>query len=380
MKLSLLILLILSISSNAFGKTVARVLEVNGNAFVFLNQQGPKKLFYGDQIEDMSEVMVDDMSSISLKDEQGRIFHISGGSYVKVFNNLLELKNGNIWVSSTKNFYHGVVSTVNSIAKYKQGQFIYSFDNFTGKSQILVITGEVGFSNVLQPNLNVEVAAGHFSFVDHATANGLPRGATRVGLSSYKKVKSLFHNVKALEKTNFDQAIFKDSPTSKRSIASITIENQQKKSFGKKGKLIFVDSDNSHTSRSIASAKNDSAYNYYTEYTQMQKKPKRSKLNPSKTVAPVRMFGFKTGSMSEEKSIVSVNIIQPVIPPVKSSKAIKRVPAAIESKQLIKEINSSGAFEKSLQQAIDVNTRHPQEVNQLINELKSYGQSYQGDY
>ena len=126
MKITILLLLF-TFSTGALAKTVARVLEIKGNAFVFYGKKDSKRLFYGDQIEDMSEIMVDDSSTLSIKDEKDRVFHIAGGSYVKVSNNSLELKNGNVWVTSQKGNNFGVISSVNSIAKYTQGHFIYSF-------------------------------------------------------------------------------------------------------------------------------------------------------------------------------------------------------------------------------------------------------------
>lgn len=380
MKVSLLVLL-LSFSTSAFAKTVARVLEINGNAFVFYGKKDSKKLFYGDKIEDMSEVMVDDSSFVSLKDEYGRVFHLAGGTYVKMFNSLVELKNGNVWVSSTKNTNFGVINSVNSIAKFTQGQFIYSFDNVSGKSQVLVLTGDVTFSNVVESNLKVEVPAGHFSFVDQTLANGLPRGATRVGLSSYKQVKSLFNEVKGLEKTSFDKALFGGKIETKRSIASVP---SAESSSGKKGKLIFVESG---AQRKIASVQKEvSAYDYYKDV----KKKYSADSQKSEKVAKVRMFGFSSDvavpKKKTKKTVKKQAKVQKVVKPVKivehraEPKVAKRVPASVESKNLIKEINATGAFEKSLQNATETNTRHPQEVNELIDELKSYDQTYQDDY
>lgn len=374
----LILLLLLTFSTGALAKAVARVLEINGNAFVFYGKKDSKRLFYGDKIEDMSEIMVDDSSTISIKDEYGRIFHIAGGSYVKVFNNLLELKNGNIWVSSQKGNSHGVITSVNSIAKYTQGNFIYSFDNMNGKSQALVITGDVKFSNSVEPNLSVIIPAGHFSFVDHDSANGLPRGATRVGLTSYKQVKKLFTGLKSLENTNYDKAIF----ASKRSIASVPADVA---SGAKKGKLIFVETNGS---RDIASTgqKEESAYDYYRSIKKsISKKPQKTR-----STAKVRMFGFdqrsatKSVSKKVQKQAKAMKKIQvaPVKTVVKKVKNVdsNRIPASVEKVQLIHEINANGAFEKSLNKATDENKRHPEEVNDLIDELRSYDQTYDKSY
>ena len=44
----------------------------------------------------------------------------------------------------------------------------------------------------IEPNIIVDVPAGHFSFVKHQYEKGLPRRATRVGLTSYKSIKNIF--------------------------------------------------------------------------------------------------------------------------------------------------------------------------------------------
>ncbi len=384
MKISILLLL-LTFSTGALAKTVARVLEINGNAFVFYGKKDSKRLFYGDRIEDMSEIMVDDSSTISIKDEFDRVFHIAGGSYVKVFNNLLELKNGNVWVTSQKGNAYGVISSVNSVAKFTQGHFVYSFDNMSGKSQALVLTGDVKFSNVVEPDLSVNIPAGHFSFVDQKTANGLPRGATRVGLTSYKQVKGLFTGLKGLEKTNFDKALF-GGQVAARGIASVPSDVA---SGGKKGKLIFIET---NASRGIASvgAKEESAYDYYKSI----KKTVSKKTKKIGAVAKVRMFGFtqrpaaKQAPKLVQKQVKAVKKIQAAPVKAVAKKIVKKVnkaksnrtPASVEKSKLIQEINANGAFEKSLNQANHENKRHPEEVNQLIDELKSYDQTYDKNY
>lgn len=370
----LLLILLFSFSLSSFAKTVARVVEVKGNAFVFYGKKDSRKLFYADKIEEMSEIMVDDSSSVSIKDEYGRIYHLAGGTYIKVFNNLVELKNGNVWVSSDKKTNFGVINTVNAIAKYTVGQFIYSFDNVSGKTQVLVMTGKVNYSNIVESNLSVEVPAGHFSFVDQSLANGLPRGATRIGLSSYKKVKHLFNGIESLEKTSFDKAFINEVPAPKRSIASVPSSDS---STGKKGKLIYVGDDS--PSRVVASVtKEVSAYDYYKQAK------KKYNIGKVKKVAPVRLYGFPFAAAAPKKVVQKQQIVvkKQVSPVIKKApkKSVKRVPASVETKSLISEINSSGAFESSLQKATKSNTRHPEEVNKLINELKSYEQTYQDDY
>ena len=382
MKISILLLL-LTFSSTTLAKTVARVLEVNGNSFVFFGKNQSKQLRYADKIEDMSEVMVEDGGTVTLKDELGRVYHLAGGTYAKLFQDSVEVKSGNVWVTSTSNKFAGIISSVNGIAKFSRGHFIYSFDNILGKSQVLVLTGQVEFSNVVESNLSINVPAGHFSFVDQNKANGLPRGATRVGLASYKQVKSLFHGIDNLKTTNFDKALFGQSLSPKRGIASVPTDSSPRK-----GKLIFLESNGS---RSIASvSKKESAYDYYKS---IKKKVGSSKAKRSGSQAKVRFFGFddsvsvkKPKKVKKTTSVKRLKVMQkPVVKVVREAKKpikveSKRKPASVERAQLIQQINAKGAFEDSLNQANRENKRHPEEVNALIDELKSYDQTYQEDY
>ena len=75
---------------------------------------------------------IEEMNTLKLNGSVHRSYNngvslIAGGSYVKVSNNSLELKNGIVWVTSQKGNNFSVISSVNSIAKYTQGHFIYSF-------------------------------------------------------------------------------------------------------------------------------------------------------------------------------------------------------------------------------------------------------------
>ena len=163
---TLILAFLVIISSSTYARTVARVLGIEGNAFSFYSKGKTSELKYGSKIEEMSVIMVEDDSSLSLKDEYGRVFHLAGGSQVKLFNKMLEVEKGYIWVSSTLSDTIGTINSANSITKYTQGQFIYSFDNSKGKAQVLVLSGQVQFSNIVEPNIIVDVPAGHFSFVD----------------------------------------------------------------------------------------------------------------------------------------------------------------------------------------------------------------------
>ncbi len=169
MKVSLTAILIaLAIPLSALGSSVGTVVDIMGNSFNFYGSKHKKtiSLRYGSKIPDLSEVMVEDGSYVTIRDEYGRVFHLTGGTYAKFFNNIVELKNGYIWASSSNAKDRGEVHTINSITNYGSGQFIYSFDNVSGKTQLLVLDGFVNFSNAVEPDVAITVQAGNFTLVD----------------------------------------------------------------------------------------------------------------------------------------------------------------------------------------------------------------------
>lgn len=399
--LGIFFLLVLSIP--AWSKTVARVLEVKGNAFSFTGKTS-NTLNYGSKIEDLSEVMVEDGSMLSLVNTQGQIYHINGGSLVRLFKGMAELKNGNMWVVASRKS-SGVLSTPNSVARFEEGQFVYSFDNITGKTQILVLLGDVILSNALETNLTTKVSSGYFSLVDPKYENGLPRTPTKVGLKSFTKVKEKFAAFDSIDKNKIQKMLWgqSESATPKRSIASVSEGNQDsivpQNSYHGPGKIIKIKTIKSESGREIASV---SPYSYYTE----MKKKNAWKYKPvsNNKVAPIHYYGFflpvvkkqpevkmkmpakKMANNAQVTNVKSpVNVVKkpsfdPVLnKPMPKREPASRKPAAIEKSSLIKELKASD-FENSLKKGETKIKKHSPEVNTLIDELKSFKQDYKKSY
>ncbi len=386
MKLFALTIVMMIFSTTTFAKTVARVLSVEGNAFSFTSSGKSKQLSYGGKIQDMTVIMVEDGSQVSLKDEYGRVFHMAGGTQAKFFHQMLEVEKGYIWVSSTVSDKIGTINSANSITKFTQGQFIYTFDSSLGKAQVLVLSGNIQFSNVVEPNIIVDVPAGHFSFVKQEYEGGLPRRSTRVGLTSYKSMKRVFKDNELIKHNTFDKAFGSEglniSSGSSRSIASVGSSTSMKKSSSaKKGKVVFVET--TQKGRIPASA---SPMEYYSSY----KKTQSNKKVPTKTgkLAPIRMFGFDHLDQPKKQSLKIVPVkgrlkiaSKPIIQEIKSIPAkVNRLPASVDSNSMVNDLRNDSLFEKSLQDSIEANQRHPAERNELIDELKSFDQTYQKQY
>lgn len=363
--MKILFLLLLSImSSSVFSKTVARVINISGNAFLFSSEVKAMQLSYGSKVEDLSEVMVEDGSTLSLVNDLGHIIHVNGGSLVKFYKGITELKNGYVWVKVRNNSNKGSLNTTNSIVRYNQGQFIYSFDNLTGKTQLLVLSGDVELSNVVESQLKVKVASGHFSLIDQSYNNGLPRAPTKIGLDSYKSLKGVFANFKNLENSKFDKMLGIKNKTN-RKIASVndqfsstSINTSTSDNNIKPGKLITIKT----YGKPFRLPASSSPMEYYKSLT----KVKKTRLKQIKK-AKIHYFGFN-GARTVSKA--------------KKYKKL-REPASIKpsgKSQLLKELNSPGEFEKSLMKKAMENKRHSEEVNNLIDDLNSYKKDYQKNY
>ena len=377
--MKIIFIILLTLSFNLHAKTIARVIDVKGNSFSFVNGKNAKTLGYGSQLSDLSEVMVEDGATLSVLLTAGEIVHINGGSLVKFFQGNLELKNGHLWVISSNNSL-GSVSTSNSIAQYDSGQFIYSYDNISGKTQLLVLSGNVKLSNALEPNVAVDVAAGQFSLIDNSYESGLPRGATKVGLQSYKLIKSLFSNFDSLQKSKIGEMIISESPKkkmAKREIASVNDQFSSSNSSTspsrsmKKGRVISLKTVTS--SRSPAST---GAMDYYKEIKKEEDKLKR----PQKTGtdAPIRYFGFKPSPVVPE-TVSQKSMMSRIPASVPQAVAPVRVPASIDAKSLINDLKKTD-FENSFDVESKKIKRHSNEVNHLIDELGTYKKDFNKNY
>lgn len=364
------LLIVVSFVAPVLAKDVAMITQIEGNAFVF-GKKYSGSLRYGSRIADMTEIMVEDDSYLTVEDYNGHTYHLAGGTHVKFFKNIIEVKAGKVWVNSRNTLDYFVMQSVNAIANFKDGQFVFTFDNYGAKSQLMVLQGSVNYTNILQPELSVDVLSGQFSLVDQDYNDGLPRSPTQVGKDSYKKMKFSFAGIEQLQKTEFD-SIFspgKVQPKVARSIASVGSSKEQLMAHppaapsanhrGEKGQLYEVSSFKGNVRNPSAV---DGPMNYYMK----NYAPKKEKLN----LRTVKVRVFDGYSMPPEKGTTKSNEV---------SGESSRAPASIQtSTKLIKDINST--FENSLEKAIKNNQRHPAEVNQLIDDLKSYDQTYQKKY
>jgi hypothetical protein len=215
--------------------------------------------------------------------------------------------------------------TANTYVDYWKSEFITSFDQVSGKSQIMVVGGDLDVSNILDRNLKYSLTAGAFTVIDPDINEGQPRKPTTIGPDSLSKAMAEF---KSIPKSILN----KETPSMKRSIASV-----EESPVSKKGEIIFI-----KTNRAPASV----------EIVKRKKTPARSEFGS----APIRVIGVES------------EVAPKIVTPNKVKSEVVRVPASAQPTKMIQDVE----FSKSMESAIDRQPKYPSEVQKLIDDLKSY--------
>jgi hypothetical protein len=218
-------LALLIIMTSAHAKQVGRVLAVKGNVFA-IHQGVTYKLNMGDYIEDFVEILTEENGQISFSDFHDHTYHVSGSGHIKVMNKITEIRSGSLWVQSDNRMEDFFIQSSNSNSIYRNGEFIVDYDSDKGKSELLVINGDVDFSNILESHLKYTVNAGQFSYVSQDYEDGLPRNPTNIGFKSFKTAMSPFKGIQPSDKgfvevmkTQLGEDVVEPAPS--RSIASV---------------------------------------------------------------------------------------------------------------------------------------------------------------
>lgn len=232
LKSSLVVLITLG-SMNLWAKPIAQVQEVKGRAFVISEAAGTKKVQPQDIIDERDELLVEDGGQLSLNDYYNSTYYLTGGSHIKIYDRSIQLKKGKTWVKSQSRSPLAM-TTANGNVEFLAGQFIATFDQATNRSQFLVVQGEVNVSNVLDRDLIQSVPQGQFTVIDPEVENGIPRAPTKVGAVSLNRALEEFQMKN--EAPMQMPAVTKPA----RSIASVTALEVPMQV--KKGQIIFMTS------------------------------------------------------------------------------------------------------------------------------------------
>jgi hypothetical protein len=320
--------LLLSLSFSVWGKPVAQVVEVSGTVFVVTAEGKTSMLKINQHLDEKSEVMVEEGASITLNDYFDATYHLTGGSHLKFFNKSVQLKKGKTWIQAQNARHPLALTTANGHVSFWKGEFITTFDHHSSRSQVLVVNGDVEVSNVLDKDMKYTVSAGTFTTVDPEIENGLPRAPTKVGLQSLNSSLAEFKQLPAVMK----------GPSASRNIASVEEQPAQKK-----GEIIFI-----RSNRMPASVPGGAAHKYYKKMVN-----KRPMLAP----VPIKIYGtsWKATRPLEARKPASLSSIAPLIPKITHP-----------------QLKNDPAFTESLKKHASEQPKYSKELQNLIEELKSY--------
>ncbi len=401
--------LALLLVSGAHAKSVARVASVKGDVFA-ISKDVTFKVSEGDYFDDFTEILTEESGQISFVDYYDHTFHLSSSGHIKIMNKILELRSGHVWIQSKSRDKNFSIQTSNSDTTYADSEFIVSYDSNVGKTQLMVVNGTVNFSNILESHVKYTVDAGQFSFVDQKYDDGLPRNPTRTGFKSFKTVMNFFNGIQATDKgfmdvmetqlSEVDEKMVKqngtrsiasvpEGPTSGKGNAIILTRDQKKKGTGK---ILFISSvKKEEASRLPASSQISKSYFSMIDKKQPVKKKKSvGKVKYTGKKTSVRVFGFSDleevkpsfpeNSKAFEKEVKQPATVKSIVARKKSVTRTKRKPANDMTGDAAYQGYDQRAFEKSLNQEYNNQKKHPEEVNELIDELQNYQEDYTKQY
>jgi hypothetical protein len=321
-KLSSSIILI-CLSFPLMAKPLAQVLNITGQVFMVTADGKTSLLKLNDHLEDKTEILVEEGASVTLGDFYDATYELTGGSHLKLFNRSVQLKKGKTWIQAKNDRHPLAVTTANGHIDFSKSEFITTFDHATNKTQILVVSGELAVSNLLDKSLRVSIPGGAFSYIDPEIEGGTPRSPMRVGPLSWESSVSDFRKKGDLPASE---------STPKREIASVKEVN--------KGEIIFISS--ALSARRPASV--------------ISKKSKPQ----WRTGVPVKYLGFESRG-TPQKGLMPRGPAS-LAPMIKEKLHMQK----------ITEIKKDPDFTESLRRHEDEQPLNTKEVQSLIDELKSY--------
>ncbi len=390
------LLFILTTSAIAETKYVARVVSTRGNAFIFSPSGFTKQIIMGDHIEKGTQIMVEEGGQVDVVSYFEAYYKIGSGAHVSVNKDSIDLKSGRLYVSATQKNKVLSVKTANATAFHMDSKLIMSYDIEKGKAQVLSLNGTVDFVNNLDRNSKEVIPAGSFSVVDPKHFDGRPRPSTVVGYESYKKSILAFHGTKVDTPSQAVPNFPTDSYQVSRSIASVEeddIIDQAVKSKKGYSKIRFiqlpwsiserVQKQKSGTYREPSSVGKVSAH----DYLKARKPSGHPKTSYKPKTVKFRVHGSAKTKSAPRRQINSVESVKyKEVEPINSfqksvalpTPKVERVPASVNP--IMNESQAVNDFEKSLEREMSNQPKNSNDLNSLIQELKTFDKDYSSSY
>ena len=335
---------------------VAVVNSLSGRAFYTVDGS-TKSLRVGDQVPAFSEVYTEVGAQLSLSDYYDHKYHLAGSGHLQFLNKSVQLKDGYLWVQSFQDNQTFSIQTANSVASFKRGEGIISFDGASGKSQLLVKKGQWQYANSFSQEFSQTIVEGQFSFITIEETEGFPRAGTPIGYKSFNKVVALFKNI--------DQSAPAGMQV-ERNIASV-----QDEFSAPRGAPVVEMNPSPNTAAPKIDTKMDQELLKLYAPKLVTEKPKKKKWAPT-YVKPsnveVRIFGVS--QKPRIKKTMSATVTAPK----------QRAPASVVTPKVAAPALKNDPFESQLMKEYKNQMRHSQETNKLINELNSFNQDYVEGY
>lgn len=205
-KITLAIAALFSFNIIAAEVQFGRIVDLKGEGFISSNGK-TREMRKGDAIEMGAEIVIEHHGQVTFTDNADHRFHLGNASSAAVSGKGIELRSGDLWFQSLNKNDTYSIKTANATIEYTGGEAILTYDSSKGKSQLMVINGMMKLSNLRQPELNLTVGEGLFSFVDNTYEEGAPRDPTPVGEKTYGQLVSLFSGIAPMDKHS--EEIFK---------------------------------------------------------------------------------------------------------------------------------------------------------------------------
>lgn len=375
--------LLVSLVGFAYAKPYGTVTELKGRAFG-VHDEKTFTLKVGYKLPQETDIITEEGAQISFIDFHDRKYHLSGSAHIKVTDHVLKLNRGYLWVQSFQKNEELLIRTANALTEFLFGEGILSFDNASGRSQLLTVKGELKFAHVLDVNRYEVLQPGEFSTIDHE--NGTPRRATPIGFESYEKIISLFRMPKQKRWMAQNGKPVIEGP--QKRIGQRTTQNKSKAkrlpASYRGGSVPIIKT--KWTAKQVKNLGMDLRSLYLGQLGTKKKTAaqiKKSKARKRLGYSPVttRVFGLKRRRSTitpavDQRQIpaLAAETVEKKAPMVKLQKS-QRAPASQEA-----ETSSPWGFEQALRKHLKKTSRHKLESNGLIEELKNYRQDYKINY
>lgn len=379
--LSLGVLFLISTTLQA-QSPVARVTQVSGDVFVS-DGSSMRKVQAGQHLFDLAELTTAVGASVAFNDFHDHVYHLAGQGQVKLMNRTIELRRGYFWIQSLGQHNQGFqVVTANARVQYAKGQGVISYSPETSRTQFMAIDGHYRFGSMLQPDLDLTVRPGQFSFVDREYNHGAPRHATSIGQGTFSQVMALFPTMKVNRAQVETEFVVEAAPAqapraaTSGSRAPASVNTSVDHSRKAPGVTIFVPLERngelkakrekfiSELSKEVPTK---AASRTSRAPASVSSTPSAAQRTPPKGNVPVHVFGQKISVKTQTPSAVQRSTPSPVERIVQQAQ--QRAPASVRSSE-------SDPFEKALEREYRQQQRHSDEVNALIRDLKNYNMDY----